>query len=58
MAYGEMLMSIKKFAKAKDLFEDYLKNNPADSEICTLLQECETVLDKVRKFSQAVEKMR
>ncbi|NWF76551.1 MAG: hypothetical protein HXY53_08305, partial [Nitrospirae bacterium] len=33
MGYGEMLMSLKKYAKAKELFDEYLKANPEDSEV-------------------------
>lgn len=56
LGYGEMLMSYKKYAKAKEIFEGYLKNNPGDSEVSSLLQKCENVLGKLKKLSQAIEK--
>ncbi|MEW6003134.1 MAG: tetratricopeptide repeat protein [Nitrospirota bacterium] len=57
LSYGEMLMSFKKFAKAKELYEGYLKTNPNDEEIRSLFQKCENVLGKVKKLGQVVEKI-
>ncbi len=31
VGYGNMLMCVKKYSKAKELFEEYLKINPSDS---------------------------
>jgi predicted Zn-dependent protease len=43
--------------RAKEVFKKYLKNNPDDPEIHSLLQRVESVLEKVNKLKQAVEKM-
>jgi len=58
LAYGEMLMSYKKYTQAKDVFERYLKINPNDSDVKSLLQKCEGVLGKVNKLNQAVGKIK
>jgi glycosyltransferase involved in cell wall biosynthesis/Flp pilus assembly protein TadD len=58
LAYGEMLMSYKKYTHAKDVFERYLRMNPHDSEANSLLQKCEGVLGKVNKLSQAIGKIK
>lgn len=57
-SYGDMLSSHKKYAKAKELYETYLKTNPNDSEIHSLLQKTEGVLEKVNKLSQVVGKIK
>jgi tetratricopeptide (TPR) repeat protein len=54
--YGSMLMSSKKYAKAKEIFETYLRNNPGDSEIRLHLQKCEGILGKVSNLKQVIEK--
>jgi len=54
-SYGDMLSSHKKYAKAKELYKAYLKTNPNDSEIHSLLKRCDDVLGKVKKLSQVVE---
>lgn len=58
LGYGEMLFSHKKYAKAKEIFEAYLKTNPDDSEIHSLLQKTEGVLEKVKSLTQVVEKLK
>ncbi|MEW6003128.1 MAG: glycosyltransferase [Nitrospirota bacterium] len=55
LSYGDMLMSYKKFARAKELYAGYLKTNPNDEEIRLLLQKCDGVLGKVRRLGQIVE---
>ena len=42
-------MSYKKYARAKELFEGYLKTNLDDSEVKSMLNKCEGVLSKVKK---------
>ncbi len=56
MGYGNMLMSAKKYSKAKELFEEYLKGNPDDSEIQSLLKKSTDILDKLEKFKNIVGK--
>jgi hypothetical protein len=56
MAFGEMLMSYKKYAKAKEIFEDYLRINPADSEVQALLKKCKEVIEKADRLSMVIEK--
>jgi predicted Zn-dependent protease len=58
LAYGEMLMSYKKYAKAKEIFEEYLKHSPGDSEVKGLLQKAEGVLEKARKLGQVMGKIK
>jgi predicted Zn-dependent protease len=55
-SYGDMLSSHKKYAKAKELYEAYLKTKPDDSEVHSLLQKCENILVKVNKLNQAIRK--
>ena len=55
MGYGEMLMSYKKYARAKELFEEYLKANLDDSEVKSLLQKCENIIGKARKLVSIVQ---
>jgi glycosyltransferase involved in cell wall biosynthesis len=52
LAYGEMLFSYKKYAKAKEIYEGYLKINPGDAEIKTLLKKSTDILDKIAKFNK------
>ncbi len=56
VGYGNMLMCVKKYSKAKELFEEYLKNNSDVSEVSSLLQKCEDVLRRLDKLSQIIEK--
>lgn len=56
-AYGEMLTSLKKFARAKELFGTYLKNNPDDKEVQRLLEKAKGNLDGAMKLSQAAERI-
>lgn len=58
MAYGEMLMSYKKYIQAKDVFKRYLRMNSDDNEVKSLLQKCEGILGKVNKLSQAIGKIK
>ena len=55
VSYGEMLMSYKKYARAKELFEEYLKANLDDSEVKSLLQKCENIIGKARKLVSIVQ---
>jgi len=55
VSYGEMLMSYKKYARAKELFEGYLKANLDDSEVKSLLQKCENIIGKARKLGSIVQ---
>jgi FkbM family methyltransferase len=55
-SYGDMLFSHKKYAKAKELYEGYLKRNPNDIEIRSHLQKVEGILEKVNKLNQAIDK--
>ena len=55
MGFGEMLMSYKKYARAKELFEGYLKANLDDSEVKSLLQKCENIIGKARKLVSIVQ---
>lgn len=56
-SYGDMLMSFKKYARAKEIYEEYLKINPDDTEIHSLLQKTEGVLEKVRKLGRVVNSL-
>ncbi len=38
MGYRNMLMGAKKYSRAKELFGEYLKKSPGDSEVHGLLQ--------------------
>jgi predicted Zn-dependent protease len=58
LAYGEMLMSYKKYAKAKEIFEEYLGMNPGDNEVQTFLNKCEGVLEKVNRLSNVAGKIK
>jgi len=51
-----MLMSNKKYAKSKEVFEGYLKTNPIDAEIQLLLKKSTDILDKVTKFKKTAAK--
>lgn len=55
MGYGEMLMSIKKYAKAKELFKGYLKTEPNNAEIRFLLKKCEDILEKTKNLTKVIE---
>lgn len=55
MGYGEMLMSLKKYAKAKELFDEYLKANPEDSEVHSLLQKCNDIIGKAKKLVSIIQ---
>lgn len=57
MAYGEMLLNLKKYGKAREIFKACLKNNPDDKEVQGLLQKAEDILEKVKKLNQVVEKI-
>jgi FkbM family methyltransferase len=57
-AHGNMLMSNKKYAKAKEVFEKYLTKSPDDNEIRALLQKCEGILRKVSKLGQVAGKIK
>jgi hypothetical protein len=39
------MMGFKKYAKAKELFESYLKMNPSDSQAQSCLKKCVDILD-------------
>lgn len=54
MGYGEMLMRLKKYKKAKELFEEYLKNNPEDKEVKGMFDKCEKVLEKVKILGKGI----
>ncbi len=56
IGYGEMLMSAKKYSRARELFEEYLKGNPDDSEIQSLLKKSTDILDKLEKFKNIARK--
>ena len=58
LAYGEMLMSYKKYAKSKEVFEGYLKTNPNDAEIRSNLQKAESILEKIGKMGHVVDKIK
>jgi nucleoside-diphosphate-sugar epimerase/glycosyltransferase involved in cell wall biosynthesis/ADP-heptose:LPS heptosyltransferase/GT2 family glycosyltransferase len=55
-AYGEMLFSYKKYAKSKEVYEGYLKINPNDAEILSLLKKSADILDKLTKFKNIAGK--
>ena len=55
IAYGEMLMTYKKYQKAKEVFEEYLKAILDDSEVKSLLQKCENIIGKARKLVSIVQ---
>lgn len=57
LGYGEMLMNQKKFRRAKEIFEAYLKINPDDNEIKSLLENTEIILAKVGRFNEAIDKI-
>ncbi len=50
-------MSIKKYAKAKEMAVRYLRIHPDDSEVQTLFNKCESILGKAKKMSRMVENM-
>lgn len=56
IAYGEMLMSLKKYSMAKEIFTRYLGLNPADGEVQTCLNKCEKVLGKLSELSRTIVK--
>ncbi len=56
MGYGNMLMCVKKYSRAKELFEEYLKNNPDDTEVQGLLKKSTDILGKLEKFKNIVGK--
>jgi tetratricopeptide (TPR) repeat protein len=58
LASGEKLINTKKYAKAKEIYEKYLKANPNDSEIRALLQKCETILQKASKLGKVIGKVK
>lgn len=57
LGYGEMLVNQKKFRRAKEIFEAYLKINPDDNEIKSLLENTEIILAKVGRFNEAIDKI-
>jgi tetratricopeptide (TPR) repeat protein len=57
-AHGNMLMSNKKYVKAKEVFEKYLTKSVDDSEMRSLLQKCEGILRKVSKLGQMAGKIK
>lgn len=50
-SYCDMLISNKKYLKAKGILEEFLNINPDDEEIKSLLNKCHLVLDKANKLS-------
>ncbi|NWF76559.1 MAG: tetratricopeptide repeat protein [Nitrospirae bacterium] len=58
MGDGEMLMRYKKYAKAKEVLEGYLKRNPGDVEVQAFLKKCKGIIGKVRKLGDAVGKIK
>lgn len=44
-----MLINLKKFTKAKEIYKAYLTVNPNDTEMQSLLQKAEGVLGKIIK---------
>ena len=56
LSYGEMLFSYKKYAKSKEVCEGYLKLNPDDPEIHSLLKKSTDILEKVMKFKNIAGK--
>jgi tetratricopeptide (TPR) repeat protein len=57
LGYGEMLLNLKQYEKAKELYEKYLNNQPNDPGIQSLLQKAESMLEKIGKISQVVDKI-
>jgi tetratricopeptide (TPR) repeat protein len=50
LGYGEMLFSFKKYAKCKEVYEGYLRINPNDAEVWSLLKRSTDILEKLAKF--------
>jgi predicted Zn-dependent protease len=57
LAYGDMLMRLKKYAKAREIYQKYLSTNPDDNEIRALLLQCENILQKVSKLGKVAGKV-
>ncbi len=57
IGYGEMLMRLKRFKKAKEIFEGYLKNNQDDEEIRKMFSRCEGLLEKVNRLNRIINKL-
>jgi hypothetical protein len=47
---GICSLVFKKYVKAKELFDGYLKANLDDSEVHLLLQKCENIIGKAKKL--------
>jgi predicted Zn-dependent protease len=58
LAYGEMLMSNKKYAESKEVFEGDLKTNPNHAEILSLIEKSTDILGKVTKLGHVVDKIK
>jgi tetratricopeptide (TPR) repeat protein len=55
LSYGNMLFNLKKFERAKSIYEKYFDNHPDDSEIRSFLQKIEGILGKIGKMAGVVK---
>jgi predicted Zn-dependent protease len=56
LGYGEMLFSFKKYAKCKEVYEGYLRINPNDAEIWSLLKKSSDILEKLAKLKTSLKR--